>query len=225
MGVKPAALPDLGLDWKRFLVPTIVFLVVLGVAASSLHGYVEAAIRWGGNLISGHSKWGAVAFVVIGALSTMLAFFSSVVIIPVAVDQWGVPLTTALLLLGCTLGGCAAYSIGRFLGARIARRFIPHEQMEYYEQRISRHAKFPVVLVFQLALPSEIPGYVLGTVRYRFLPYLLALLLAEFPYVVGTVLIGAGFLERNYGLMVAVGIVGLGLVTWAVQSLRRSIKA
>lgn len=221
--MKTASLPEL--DWKRFLVPVLLFIIVLGVATSSLHGYVEAGIRWASSAISVHSIWGAVAFVIIGALSAMLAFFSSVVIIPVAVEQWGVTLTIALLWLGCTLGGCAGYSIGRFLGAHIARLFIPHEQMKYYEARVTRHARFPVILVFQLALPSEIPGYVLGTVRYRFAPYLLALCLAEFPYVVGTVLLGAGFLERNYGLMIAVGIVGLGLVTWAVRSLKLSLKA
>lgn len=211
------------LDRKKFLVPALLFIALLAIAATSvLHSQIETAVKWASNAITSHSAWGAAAFVVIGALSAMLAFFSTVVIIPVAVEQWGVPLTISLLWIGCTLGGCAAYTVGRHLGRRFVRYFIPKEQVEYWEERISRHAPFPVILVFQLAVPSEIPGYVLGTVRYRFPAYLLALSLAELPYVAGTVLLGAGFLNQDYWLMVAVGLAGLALGLWAVTSLRRT---
>ena len=39
---------------------------------------------------------------------------------------------------------------------------------------ISAKATFPLVLLFQLAVPSEIPGYVLGALRYHFGKYLAA---------------------------------------------------
>jgi uncharacterized membrane protein YdjX (TVP38/TMEM64 family) len=211
---------------RRFLVPAVLVVVLVAITATTtLHGQIEAAIKWASGLISGHSVWGAVAFVVVGALSAMLAFFSSVVIIPVAVDQWGVPLTIALLWLGCTLGGCVAYAIGRFLGRRFVRYFLAPEQAQYWEEHISRRVRFPVILLFQLAVPSEIPGYVLGTVRYRFVPYLLAVSLAELPYVSGTVLLGAGFLNRDYRLMAVVGLAGLCLALWAVTSLKRAFEA
>lgn len=70
-------------------------------------------------------------------------------------------------------------------------------------------------------MPSEIPGYLLGTVRYSFFRYVAALALAELPYAVGTVMLGSGFLHRQYGLMIAIGALGLGLMAWAAGRLRR----
>ena len=60
----------------------------------------------------------------LAALSAMLAFFSSVVVVPVASHQWGPVATVALLWMGWLLGGTMAYAIGRFLGSRVVRQVV-----------------------------------------------------------------------------------------------------
>jgi uncharacterized membrane protein YdjX (TVP38/TMEM64 family) len=116
-----------------------------------------------------------------------------------------------------------SYAIGRTLGSRIVRWFVSQERVEYYAARISSEAKFMTVLLFQLALPSEIPGYVLGAARYRFIIYLCALALAELPFAIGAVYLGDSFIHRNYFVLFAVGLLGIALSAIAFHRLHRRI--
>ncbi len=69
-------------------------------------------------------------------------------------------------------------------------------------------------------MPSEIPGYVLGTLRYRFWLYLAALAIAELPYALGTVYLGASFLERESVTLILVGVVGVLVSVFAYRLYR-----
>ena len=65
--------------------------------------------------IAAHPRLGAVAFVVFAALSAILAFFSSALLLPAAVYTWGTTVTLVLLWLGWLLGGISTYALGRGL--------------------------------------------------------------------------------------------------------------
>jgi uncharacterized membrane protein YdjX (TVP38/TMEM64 family) len=84
----------------------------------------------------------------------------------VAVYTWGEPLSVALLWSGWLLGGVIAYSIGRFLGRPIVTWLTANAGLRQLERYLRRDSAFFLVLLFQLALPSEIPGYVLGLLHY-----------------------------------------------------------
>lgn len=53
------------------------------------------------------------------------------------------------------------------------------------------------LIIMQAALPSEVPGYVLGTLRFRIDYYLIALAITELPYALASVALGQGFLQRD----------------------------
>lgn len=213
-----------GMCEKRLIGLALVLLAAVVVAASSrLHGAAEAAVELVGAVIQQHPGWGVAAFVVLAALSAMLAFFSSVVVVPIAAHQWGDVATVALLWVGWLLGGASAYAIGRFLGARVVRRLVSPVHIRYYEDRMNAHAPFWMILLLQLAVPSEIPGYVLGSMRCRFSTYFLALALAEFPFALGAVFLSSGFLGRQYWTMLAVGVTGIGFLAWAIRRLHREL--
>lgn len=78
------------------------------------------------------------------------------------------------------------------------------------------------MLLFQLAVPSEIPGYVLGLARCRFRTFVLAMALGELPFAAGAVYLGESFLERNYLLLFAIGITG---VAFSWMMFRRAARA
>ena len=63
-------------------------------------------------------------------------------------------------------------------------------------------------------VPSEIPGYVLGILRYRFSLYLTALAITELPYVIGVIYLGESFLKGDSTIIIVLGIsvVVLGIV-------------
>jgi len=151
---------------------------------------------------------GPVAFILLSALSAMLAFMSSAVLVPAAVYAWGAPLTMLMLWIGWTLGGVFAYTIALTFGRPMLRWIVANETLSRHQHLLEKRPRFLSVLLFQLAVPSEIPGYLLGLARYPLSRYLGALMIAELPYAAGTVLLGVGFLERDTATLVAVCLVG-----------------
>jgi uncharacterized membrane protein YdjX (TVP38/TMEM64 family) len=91
------------------------------------------------------------------------------------------------------------------------------------EEWASRRMPFGLLLLVQFALPSEIPGYVLGIVRYSFGRYLAALGMVELVYGVMTVYLGQSALERRAAPLIG-GVAAIGLMTmWAAQQFRRRL--
>lgn len=209
-------------NWKRLLV----LLLLLGgavLAARSEALFVElddllAAVQ---SLIIRRPGWGVVVFILFSALSAMFAFLSSAVLVPIGVYVWGATLTFVLLWVGWLLGGVTAYAIGRYLGRRVVVWLVDPDKLRRYEGRLSKSARFPIVLLFQLALPSEIPGYLLGLLRYPFWLYVGALAIAELPFAAGAVSIGKSFLRRDWAQLAVVGIAGITLTAWAVTAWHR----
>lgn len=204
----------------------LALLIAAGVVVASfapLHQLSEAAVTALAALIARHPGWGVLAFIGLAALSAMLAFISSVVIVPVAVHHWGPAITALLLWLGWLAGGMGGYTIGRYLGRPVVRRLAGTTRVQHFEELITARAPLLVVFLFQLALQSEIPAYVMGLVRYPLLRYLLALSAAELPMAIGAVILGRGFLNRQYGMMVGVGLAGIGIVSLAIRALQRRL--
>ena len=153
-----------------------------------------------------HRVAGVVLFITFAAVSAMFAFVSITVIAPAAVFAWGQPISIVLLWIGWILGGFATYGVGRFLGPRVVSWLTASHALRRFQRRLQRDAPFGLILLFQLAMPSEIPGYVLGLARYPFWKYLLALTITELPYAVVTIYLGASFIERRSGLILAAGL-------------------
>jgi uncharacterized membrane protein YdjX (TVP38/TMEM64 family) len=212
-------------------VALLVIAAALAVAASSdtLHRWLLGYLSVAEEIIRSRPTLGVVLFVLIAGLSAMFVFVSSAVIVPVGVYVWGNSTSVALLWLGWMIGGACAYAIGRFLGRPVVAALSRGSKLESYEKWISQRTPFTVALMFQLATPSEIPGYLFGLLRYRFLKYLCVLAIAELPYAVATVYLGAGFVERRVSFLVLVGaavaaLSGLGLYAFH-QRLKSSMPA
>ncbi len=159
----------------------ILFVIALATIASqdALHDALLRTLAAARTVIMQHPVIGAALFVLLAALSAMLAFFSSAVLVPVGVYVWGTTLCALLLWAGWIFGGICAYAVGRNLGQAVVARLTSRRRLTRYRNAISNSAPFGLVFLFQLALPSEIPGYVLGMASYPMSRYLLALALAS----------------------------------------------
>jgi uncharacterized membrane protein YdjX (TVP38/TMEM64 family) len=204
-------------------------LVVLGVLvalatalllAKPAHAWLLSLFGTVEQLIRHRPAWGMLAFVILAAVSAMLAFVSSAILIPAAVYVWGTELCFLLLWAGWLLGGVAAYTIGRYLGRPAVQALVPSGALERYESWATSGVSFVSALFLQLAVPSDVAGYLFGLVRCRFPVYLAALALAEIPYALGAVYLGESFLERRLWPLLGVGVVGALLSVWALRTLR-----
>jgi uncharacterized membrane protein YdjX (TVP38/TMEM64 family) len=211
--------------WRRAVVAlALCMLVVLLLSIDSLFGLLQQGLEAAKPFMAAHPVGGPALFVVLSALSAMLAFFSSALLVPVALYHWGPMATVLLLWLGWMLGGACAYAAGRWLGRPVLRGLVSARMRDFYLRRLPSQIDFPVALLVQLAMPSELPGYLFGTLRVPFRLYLLVLALVEAPFAAGTVLLGDSLIQREGGWML--GLVLLGVVTslLAVHRLHRKLR-
>lgn len=208
---------------QQHLVTVGLLIVVAGLIAASdtLHGKTEAIVVWTEGLIAQAPLLGMLAFLLLAMLSAMVAFFSSAVLAPVAIYAWGKAGCFALLWCGWFLGGVLSYCIGRYLGRSVAASIIGDDKIADWEDLVSERTRFIHILFFQAVVPSEIPGYVLGVLRYRAHLYFVALGITELPYAIATVYLGDSFLKGQSWVFLVVGVGALVLAASIVQIHRR----
>lgn len=139
-----------------------------------------------------------LVFIGLGMLSTMLSSFTSIPLVPVAVIVWGNALTALYLGIGWLIGDIFSYIIGYYAGHSILKRFVPLEKIDYYRKKIPPDAEFKLVFFFIMSMPSEIPNYTLGTLRYNFLKYFLTIALGEMIFAFVTAYAGQALVQKNY---------------------------
>lgn len=200
--------------------------VLIGVAvafmlAPPVHDWLLSLFDAAERVIRQRPGVGMLVFVVLAALSAMLAFVSSVALVPVAVYVWGPAVCFVLLWTGWLLGGLAGYAIGRYLGRPAVEVFVRPGALARYERWAQSRTSLVPILMLQLAVPSDMASYLFGLVRCRFVVFLAALVLAEVPYALGAVYLGMSFLERRLIPLLVLGAAGVLLSTWALRRLRR----
>jgi len=136
-------------------------------------------------------------FVLLAMTSTTLASFSSVPLVPIAIIVWGNNLVALYLFVGWLLGDILAYFIGYSAGKPLVQKLVPYDRVKKYMERIPPHAEFKLILLFILSTPSEVPGYVIGTLRYKFLKYFAATTINEVIYASLTAYAGAALVKKN----------------------------
>lgn len=211
--------------WRRAAALLGVCLALAALASSAeLHQALLHLLRAVEGTIDRNPAAGMLVFVAVAAVSAMLAFVSVAIIVPAAVLAWGEPLSLLLLWIGWTLGGVFSYLLGRFIGRPAARWLGFDHLLQNLEHQVQRDAAFWFVLLLQLALPSEVLGYAMGAARYPLSRYLLVLSLAELPYSIATVALGAGFLEQRGGSIIMVGIGIAAVSLGALYGIRRKTR-
>jgi uncharacterized membrane protein YdjX (TVP38/TMEM64 family) len=192
----------------------IILLAALVAWSGALHRQVVELVAQSEPLFTRHPVTGALLFISLSALSAVLAFFSSALLVPVGVRVWGELGCFLLLWLGWFLGGLLTYAAGRGLGRPILRSMLTPRRLAECEARIPASHTFLPVLAAQLILPSEAVGYLCGLLRVPTRVYLPVLAVAELPYAAATVLLGAAFVHRQPVMLLAVALAGVGLLAW-----------
>lgn len=103
-----------------------VLLVALLVSSPFFQGLLEEAVEWTTRLMNEHPLMGAAVFFLFSAASAMLAFASSVLLVPPANLVWGKPISFLLLWGGWLMGAAIAFGIGIIAGeSLLADRPLP----------------------------------------------------------------------------------------------------
>jgi len=177
------------------VIVTVITVVLLSYS-ESFRNLFESITLWAKELMAANPLLGALVFFLFSMLSAMLAFASSVALVPPANLVFGKLITFLLLWGGWIAGAIVAYLIGS-LARPLLIRLGYKEKLEKYEEYVSRRMKFWMVLLFCFAVPSEIPGYVMGGVHYSFWRFLVAMALTEGVYALAAVFAGESLLAQR----------------------------
>jgi uncharacterized membrane protein YdjX (TVP38/TMEM64 family) len=194
------------------LIATVVVLVLLSYS-ESFRNLFESITLWAKDLMAANPVLGALVFFLFSMLSAMFAFASSVALVPPANLVWGKLITFLLLWGGWLAGAIVAYLIGS-LARPLLIRLGYKETLEKYQEYVSRRTRFWMVLLFCFAVPSEIPGYVMGGVHYSFWKFLAAMALTEGIYALGVVFAGESLMADKplplFLIVAALIVIGAG---------------
>jgi uncharacterized membrane protein YdjX (TVP38/TMEM64 family) len=207
--------------FKRHILLLGLLIMVAGLIAGSetLLDKSHEIIMLAEPVITGYPLLGRLLFILLAVGSAMLAFFSSAILTPIGIFAWGTVETFVLLWIGWLIGGMVSFLVGRYLGRSVVSLLLGESRLSTWETQVGRHTKFIHILLFQAAVPSEIPGYVLGILRYRFSFYLAALAITELPYALGAVILGESFLKGDSLMFFAIGAGTILLSIIAYQAL------
>lgn len=158
--------------------------------------------------ISRNDELSEFFFIIFSALSAMLAPLSSTPLVPGAIIIWGNVKTFLLLYFGWMIGHIVSYTLARLALFPLLKKITNFKKINHYKEQLSGKLEFMLVLFFWFASPSEIPGYVLGTLRYSFWKYLAAALIAELPFALIAIYASEAILAKNLALFTAIVLFG-----------------
>ncbi len=207
----------LSLGWRRVLLGVaLVALVVFVVSSAAAHATLLRLLEALADASAGHRARAATLVVLFTAVAASVAFVSSWLVVPFAVYTWGPGGALLLIWTGWLLGGAVSYALGRRLGPPVVRWLGFGPLLARYQEQVSARTPFALAVLVQLALPSEVRGYLFGLGRYPFGRYLLSLGLAELPFGVATMYLGAGVVQRRLApvLALAAALVLLSAASW-----------
>ncbi len=185
----------------------VVALVLIFWSSSLLQGYFEEAGSFLQNYGHDYPTLSIIIFISLSALSAMLMAFSSVWLIPIAIILWGSDLSIVLLLISWLVGATLSYLVGLFGGEPIVKKMVTVKKFYTYKEMISKELTDTFVFWVRLILPSEIPGYFLGILKYPFWKYLFITFLAEIPYAIYYVYAIDSVISKDVKMLTALTIV------------------
>ncbi|MBP9669507.1 MAG: TVP38/TMEM64 family protein [Candidatus Pacebacteria bacterium] len=133
--------------------------------------------------LHGHGMWGPALYVLLAALSVILAPLNTLFLLPVAGMLWG-PFVAAMLSIGgWTLGSVGAYAIAQRYGKPLVGRFVDLGKVERVAESIPTQHVFWWVVAMRMVVSVDVLSYVLGlTLSMRYGTYMLATLIGVTPF-------------------------------------------
>jgi len=184
-----------------------------------------------GNLkeIIDRSYTGAILYILIEVLATVIAPVSATPLMPIASNIYGWKTVAILNIIGWTIGSTIAFLLARKYGMPLVKRLISLENIEKFEKRIPRENMFWSIVFLRMIIPADFLSYVLGLfTRIRLKTYFWATLIGIIPFAIILSYLGAlPFTYQIIGLSALLIITILSIISIKLgkKILRKSQRA
>lgn len=161
---------------------TIVLLAALFLGASF---YSTAFTDWFRDQLYVSGPWAMLVYVVLTVAAVVVAPFSTVPLIPVAVSLWGIFWAVVLSVFAWTTGALIAFYLARRYGQAFLSRFVNVEKLDGWRNRLPKADVFVVVVLFRMVFPVDVLSYALGLfTKISYKTYVSATFLGVIPFAI-----------------------------------------
>jgi uncharacterized membrane protein YdjX (TVP38/TMEM64 family) len=113
-------------------------------------------------LILKGGAWSLVFYVLAGVIAIVVAPLTSIPLIPVVVQVWGVFLTSILTIISWTIGSLGAFWVARKFGAPIVSKIESIDKTKEIASRVPKEKMFWYLIFLRTTIPVDILSYALG---------------------------------------------------------------
>ena len=156
-----------------------------------------------------HPVQSALLYVAFLASSIFLLPLSSLPLLPLAAETWGILIGGTLSAFGWWLGALISFLIARHLGRPILQFFVSLEKIDAWEKKFPKSWSFEGIVLLRLIFPTDIPSFALGLLReLSFGTYATASLIGVIPFAYLWVAVGGALFTGQWwrALFLVVGI-------------------
>ena len=136
----------------------IIIVIILFVFFSWL---VQSNLGFFKNLLEGNFS-GMLIYVFVVIVSIVIAPISTIPLLPIASNLWGVFAAATLSIFGWTIGAFIVFIISRKYGVPLVRKFVSLKNIYRIENKIPKENVFWTVVFLRMVIPVDILSYTLG---------------------------------------------------------------
>jgi len=126
---------------------------------------------------------GIIIFIIIIALSIIIAPVSVIPLFPLGIGIWGWVITAILAIIGWTIGAIIAFLLARKFGTKLIKKIIPIESIHKFEKKIPTKNIFWTIVFLRATIPIDGVSYLFGLFsKISLKKYTLATIIGLIPF-------------------------------------------
>ncbi|MGK0209090.1 MAG: putative membrane protein YdjX (TVP38/TMEM64 family) [Patescibacteria group bacterium] len=126
---------------------------------------------------------GILIYIIITIIAIVFAPISSLPLIAVAANLWGVTVAAIASIIGWTIGSVIVFYLCRAFGIGLIEKYIPIKHFYLIEKRLSNENTFFALILLRMTIPVDILSYALSLLtKISFKTYLLTTIIGVTPF-------------------------------------------
>lgn len=144
---------------KIKIIASLLIAIFLFVTVSVL---VKQNISYLRELIEDNFTLGIFIFILLEIVSIVLAPVTSLPLLPLASNTYGILLSSIFYIIGGIIGSVIAFHIGRKFKAKILGKMVSLEETKLVKDAIPKKHHFHTLILMRIIIPADILSYALG---------------------------------------------------------------
>lgn len=156
-----------------------------------------------------HKTGAAWTLIAIQIIQVIICFLPGQPIQFVSSYMFGILRGFLISIIGAVIGTLISFGLAKLLGRDFVELLFEKEKVEYYHAKLNSGKGLLLVLLIYLlpGVPKDLVSYIAGVSGMDFRPFLLISSVGRSPGMLGSLLFGHFFSERNYTAIVVLAVI------------------